>query len=133
MGRLLECPPSESCLSFQVSAPPPPCPKGVGSLELILNEAQPKIKGIADQMVETGMRDAGYTYLVLDDGWMTDTRESDGTLLADPNKFPSGMKALGDYIHSKGLKFGIYGSAKTWGLLRMAIRPPSSNNTTMCC
>jgi hypothetical protein len=67
-----------------------------------------KIKGIADQMVETGMRDAGYTYLVLDDGWMADKRESDGKLLADPNKFPSGMKALGDYIHSKGLKYGIY-------------------------
>jgi len=67
-----------------------------------------KIKGIADQMVETGMRDAGYTTLVLDDGWMTDKRQSDGRLMADPNKFPSGMKALGNYIHSKGLKFGIY-------------------------
>ncbi|MCP4456158.1 MAG: alpha-galactosidase, partial [Planctomycetes bacterium] len=67
-----------------------------------------KIRGIADQLVETGMRDAGYTYLVLDDGWMADRRAPDGTLLADPNKFPSGMKALGEYIHSKGLKYGIY-------------------------
>lgn len=67
-----------------------------------------KIKGIADQMVETGMRDAGYVYLVLDDGWMADKRGSNGELVADPNKFPSGMKALGDYIHGKGLKYGIY-------------------------
>jgi hypothetical protein len=67
-----------------------------------------KIRDIADKLVETGMRDAGYTYLVLDDGWMADKRDSNGKLLADPNKFPSGMKALGDYIHSKGLKYGIY-------------------------
>lgn len=67
-----------------------------------------KIRGIADKMVETGMRDAGYTYLVLDDGWMADKRSSGGNLLADPNKFPSGMKSLGEYIHSKGLKYGIY-------------------------
>jgi alpha-galactosidase len=67
-----------------------------------------KIKPIADAMVDSGMRDAGYTYLVLDDGWMADSRDSDGNLVADPNKFPSGMKAIGDYIHSKGLKYGIY-------------------------
>ncbi len=67
-----------------------------------------KIRQIADAMVDSGMRDAGYTYLVLDDGWMAGSRDSDGNLVADPNKFPSGMKAIGDYIHSKGLKFGIY-------------------------
>jgi len=67
-----------------------------------------KIREIADAMVKSGMRDAGYTYLVIDDGWMADKRDSDGKLLADPNKFPSGMKALSDYVHSKGLKFGIY-------------------------
>ena len=55
-------------------------------------------------MVESGMRDAGYTYLVIDDGWMADKRDSEGKLLADPNKFPSGMKALGDYIQSKVAK-----------------------------
>ncbi len=59
-------------------------------------------------MVSSGMRDAGYTYLVLDDGWMAKDRDSSGNLQADPVKFPSGMKAIGDYIHSKGLKFGIY-------------------------
>jgi len=67
-----------------------------------------KIRQIADAMVDSGMRDAGYTYLVLDDGWMAAERDSNGNLVADPNKFPNGMKAIGDYIHSKGLKFGIY-------------------------
>ena len=67
-----------------------------------------KIKGVADAMVESGMRDAGYTYLVLDDGWMAKERDEEGRLVADPKKFPNGMKAIGDYIHSKGLKYGIY-------------------------
>jgi alpha-galactosidase len=67
-----------------------------------------KIKQIADAMVSSGMRDAGYTYLVLDDGWMAEARDVNGNLVGDPNKFPNGMKAVGDYIHSKGLKFGIY-------------------------
>ena len=67
-----------------------------------------KIKEIADLMVSTGMRDAGYTYLVLDDAWMAAERNAHGQLMADPVKFPHGMKAVGDYLHSKGLKFGIY-------------------------
>lgn len=73
-----------------------------------------KIKKIADAMVDSGMRDAGYEYLVLDDGWMASSRDSNGNLVADPNKFPSGMKAIGDYIHSKGLKFGIYEDRGHW-------------------
>ena len=67
------------------------------------------IKQIADAIVESGMKDAGYIYLNLDDNWMASSRDANGKLRADPNRFPSGMKALGDYIHSKGLKFGIYG------------------------
>lgn len=73
-----------------------------------------KIKQIADAMVDSGMRDAGYTYLVLDDGWMASSRDSNGNLVADPNKFPSGMKAISDYIHSKRLKFGIYEDRGHW-------------------
>ena len=73
-----------------------------------------KIKRLADAMVSSGMRDAGYTYLVLDDGWMAKDRDADGNLVADPNKFPSGMKAIGDYIHSKGLKYGIYEDRGKW-------------------
>ncbi|NLB64600.1 MAG: carbohydrate-binding protein [Fibrobacter sp.] len=72
-----------------------------------INENQ--IKEIADAMVSTGMRDAGYIYLNLDDNWMASSRDENGKLRADPQRFPSGMKALGDYIHGKGLKFGIYG------------------------
>jgi len=76
------------------------------AFEADINEK--KIHEIADAMVSSGMRDAGYTYLVLDDGWMAKERDENGRLMADPKKFPSGMKAIGDYIHSKGLKFGLY-------------------------
>ena len=72
-----------------------------------INEKQ--IKEIADVMVSSGMKNAGYIYLNLDDNWMAKTRDASGNLQADPVRFPSGMKALGDYIHGKGLKFGIYG------------------------
>lgn len=71
------------------------------------------VKDIADVMVSSGMKDAGYTYIVLDDGWMAKQRDSNGNLVADPQKFPSGMKALADYIHAKGLKFGLYNCAGT--------------------
>ncbi len=72
------------------------------------------VKHTADIMVSSGMKDAGYTYLVLDDGWMTMERDSiTGNLVPDPKKFPHGMKALVDYVHSKGLKFGLYNCAGT--------------------
>ncbi len=72
------------------------------------------VKGIADVMVSSGMKDAGYTYLVLDDGWMAMERDAKtGDLVPDPKKFPNGMKALIDYVHSKGLKFGLYNCAGT--------------------
>ncbi|CAZ97661.1 sialate O-acetylesterase [Zobellia galactanivorans] len=67
-----------------------------------------KIMNMADIMVTSGMRDAGYEYLVIDDAWMAAERNEAGQLVADPVKFPGGMKAIGDYIHSKGLKYGIY-------------------------
>ncbi|NUT48763.1 MAG: alpha-galactosidase, partial [Saccharothrix sp.] len=59
-------------------------------------------------MVSSGMSAAGYKYVVVDDCWMNPNRDSAGNLQGDPSRFPSGMKALGDYIHGKGLKFGIY-------------------------
>jgi hypothetical protein len=68
----------------------------------------PKIKAIANAMVDSGMREAGYVYLVLDDAWIAKKRDKNGRLVADPKKFPCGMKAIGDYIHRKGLKYGIY-------------------------
>ncbi len=77
-----------------------------------INETQ--IKQIADALVSTGMRDAGYIYLNLDDNWMANpARDANGNLRCDPTRFPNGMKALGDYIHSRGLKFGIYGDRGT--------------------
>jgi len=69
------------------------------------------VKDIADVMIQTGMRDAGYNYIVLDDCWSVRERDPDGNLVADPVKFPSGMKELADYLHERGFKFGIYGCA----------------------
>ncbi|MEO7120284.1 MAG: glycoside hydrolase family 27 protein [Ginsengibacter sp.] len=70
------------------------------------------VRGIADVMISSGMKDAGYEYLVLDDGWMAMERDSiTGDLVPDPKKFPNGMKVLVDYVHSKGLKFGLYNCA----------------------
>ena len=71
------------------------------------------IRETADTMVANGMRDAGYIYIVIDDAWESKTRDAKGNLVADPEKFPSGMKALGDYLHSKGFKFGIHSCAGT--------------------
>ncbi len=70
------------------------------------------IRGIADQMVASGLRDAGYIYLNIDDCWHGQ-RDVDGFIQPDPERFPSGMKALADYVHSKGLKLGIYSDAGT--------------------
>jgi alpha-galactosidase len=71
------------------------------------------VRDVADVIVSSGMKDAGYTYIVLDDGWMAKQRDANGNLTADPKKFPSGMKALADYIHARGLKFGLYNCAGT--------------------
>lgn len=68
------------------------------------------IREMADVMVSNGMKDAGYTYINIDDCWHGD-RDSLGFIHPDPERFPSGMKALADYVHSKGLKIGIYSDA----------------------
>ncbi|TDQ06341.1 glycoside hydrolase family 27 protein [Pedobacter metabolipauper] len=68
------------------------------------------IREIADALVSTGMKDAGYTYINIDDCWHGD-RDSLGFIHPDAKRFPSGMKALSDYIHSKGLKLGLYSDA----------------------
>ena len=66
----------------------------------------------ADAMVATGMKEAGYEYIVIDDCWQVG-RDSKGFIVADTIRFASGMKALVDYVHGKGLKFGIYSCAGT--------------------
>ena len=74
------------------------------------------IREMTDAVVSSGMKDAGYTYIVIDDCWHGQ-RDSLGFIHPDPQRFPSGIKVLADYIHSKGLKFGIYSCAgdKTCG------------------
>ena len=76
------------------------------------NISEEIIKGIADAMVESGLRDAGYTYINIDDCWHG-KRDDNGFIQADYVKFPNGMKAVADYVHSKGLKLGIYSDAGT--------------------
>jgi alpha-galactosidase len=79
-----------------------------------VNEAV--IRKTADAMASNGMKAAGYEYIVIDDCWHG-TRDANGFITEDRTRFPGGMKALGDYIHAKGLKFGIYSDAgiKTCG------------------
>ncbi|WP_243705963.1 RICIN domain-containing protein [Micromonospora sp. KC721] len=66
------------------------------------------IRQMADAIVNHGLRDLGYKYVVVDDCWFNPNRDAQGNLQAHPQRFPSGMKALGDYLHSRGLLFGIY-------------------------
>ena len=68
------------------------------------------VRRVADAIVASGMRDAGYQYVVIDDCWHG-PRDAEGNITADRERFPSGMRALSDYVHSRGLKFGIYSDA----------------------
>jgi alpha-galactosidase len=80
------------------------------------NVSEDLIKSVADAIATNGMKDAGYQYVVIDDCWQVN-RDENGFIVADPQRFPSGIKALADYVHSKGLKFGLYSDAgvKTCG------------------
>ncbi|HEY1685691.1 MAG TPA: glycoside hydrolase family 27 protein, partial [Tepidisphaeraceae bacterium] len=71
------------------------------------------IEQTADAMISNGMRDAGYVYVNLDDGWSAKERDAGGNLVGDPVRFPHGIKALGDYLHAHAFKFGIYSCAGT--------------------
>ena len=88
------------------------------------NADEAVIRRTADAIVASGMKDAGYQYVVIDDCWHG-TRDGDGFITADPHKFPSGIKALADYVHSKGLKFGLYSDA---GALTCGGRPGSQGH-----
>ena len=74
------------------------------------NVSEQLIRETADAIVSSGMKAAGYEYVNVDDCWQVN-RNADGTIVADPKRFPSGMKALADYVHRKGLKFGLYTDA----------------------
>ncbi len=74
------------------------------------------IRKTADAMIDQGLKDAGYQYLNIDDCWQGE-RDAAGNIQPNADRFPSGIKALADYVHSKGLKLGIYSDAgnKTCG------------------
>jgi alpha-galactosidase len=77
-----------------------------------LNIDENLVEQVADVMIESGLKGSGYEYLVIDDGWQI-ARDEDGTIVVDADKFPSGIKALADYVHSRGLKLGLYSDAGT--------------------
>lgn len=77
------------------------------------NISEDLIKQIADVIVNLGLKDCGYEYVVIDDCWSEKQRDANGRLVPDHVKFPNGIKPVADYVHSKGLKFGIYSCAGT--------------------
>ncbi|MBR4124741.1 MAG: glycoside hydrolase family 27 protein, partial [Victivallales bacterium] len=84
------------------------------------------IRQSADKMVASGLKDAGYEYIVIDDCWSERQRDPEtGRIVPDHAKFPNGMKAVADYVHSKGLKFGMYSCA---GVRTCADYPGSFDN-----
>ena len=74
------------------------------------NVSEQLVRGAADSIVRTGMKEAGYEYVVIDDCWQV-SRDDNGNIIVDATRFPAGMKVVADYIHSKGLKLGIYSDA----------------------
>ena len=76
------------------------------------NVSDSLIRKAADAMVSSGMKDAGYQYVVIDDCWQV-SRDKEGNIQPDLKTFPNGIKPVADYVHSKGLKFGIYSDAGT--------------------
>ena len=73
------------------------------------------VQSVADAMVSENMSALGYKYVTLDDCWSAKTRAADGQLQPDARAFPNGMKAVADYVHARGLRFGLYtcGGTKT--------------------
>jgi alpha-galactosidase len=101
--------PASAAPTPTVQEPAPLPPLGWNSWNTFYcNINETMIKQTADAMVSSGLAAVGYQYVVVDDCWMQDTRDGSGNLRPRTDRFPSGMKALGDYIHGKGLKFGLY-------------------------
>ena len=106
---------SASAQKFEQLAPTPPM--GWNSWNKFACDVNEQlIRETADAMATNGMKDAGYQYINIDDCWQGE-RDAEGNIQPDPNRFPSGIKALADYVHSKGLKLGVYSDAgaKTCG------------------
>ncbi|MGW0215355.1 glycoside hydrolase family 27 protein [Micromonospora chokoriensis] len=98
--------PAAQALDNGVARTPPMGWNSWNSFGCNINETL--IRSTADAIVSSGMRDLGYEYVVVDDCWFNPNRDSSGNIQGDPTRFPSGMKALGDYLHARGLKFGLY-------------------------
>ncbi|MDG4825334.1 ricin-type beta-trefoil lectin domain protein [Asanoa sp. WMMD1127] len=98
--------PSATALANGVARVPPMGWNSWNNFGCNINESL--IRQTADALVASGMRDLGYQYVVVDDCWFNPNRDSAGNLQGDPTRFPSGMRALGDYLHARGLKFGLY-------------------------
>lgn len=98
--------PAAQALDNGVARTPPMGWNSWNSFGCNINEAL--IRQSADAIVSSGMKDLGYQYVVVDDCWFNPNRDGSGNIQGDPGRFPSGMKALGDYLHARGLKFGLY-------------------------
>ncbi|MEU8156419.1 ricin-type beta-trefoil lectin domain protein [Micromonospora sp. NPDC048986] len=98
--------PTAQALDNGVARTPPMGWNSWNSFGCNINEGL--IRQTADAIVSSGMRDLGYNYVVVDDCWFNPNRDSSGNIQGDPGRFPSGMKALGDYLHARNLKFGLY-------------------------
>src|SRR2546427_4147280 len=108
-ATLLDLPASAQTSSSLAQTPP----MGWNSWnKFACNVSDKLIREMADAMVSSGMQAAGYQYVNIDDCWQV-SRDPQGAIVADPQRFPSGMKVLADYVHSKGLKLGLYTDAGT--------------------
>ena len=89
-------------------------PMGWSSWNLFRNKiSEDLIKEIADAMVDSGLAEAGYQYVNIDDCWQASERDENGKLQCDKIHFPSGIKALTEYVNNRGIKLGIYSSNGT--------------------
>ena len=94
-------------MNAQPFSPVPPM--GWNSWNTFYNQInEDLIRTTADAMIDKGLLSAGYRYLIVDDCWALRERDGQGNLVPDPAKFPHGVKAVADYVHAKGLKFGLY-------------------------
>jgi alpha-galactosidase len=105
-GGVMSVAPAAQALDNGVARVPPMGWNSWNTFGCNINETL--IRQMADALVTSGMRDLGYQYVVVDDCWFNPNRDGSGNLQGDPTRFPSGMRALGDYLHARSLKFGLY-------------------------
>lgn len=129
LSGLIAAPPGHAHETLKLDAPKPDLaaapPMGWNSWnKYACNIDEALVRRQADAMAASGMKDVGYQYIIIDDCWQK-SRDTDGNIVADPERFPGGIKALADYVHSKGLKFGLYSDA---GALTCGGRPGSAGH-----